>query len=157
MNDLKAYIEEEGPFDGIIAFSHGASLASSLLLAEGHPNGNSRNKLADRFKCAIFIAAGAPIDSEALRNNKLELLTKGSKSRIYIPTAHIWAANDPLGPTMSAVVEALCISNVRHVYVHNEGHMVPGRRSPEVLHASVNVIRQTIVEASAVKANAAAA
>ena len=32
--DLEAYIEEDGPFDGVMAFSQGAGLAASLLIRQ---------------------------------------------------------------------------------------------------------------------------
>ncbi|KAK6334104.1 hypothetical protein TWF696_002606 [Orbilia brochopaga] len=142
--DLEKFIEAEGPFDGVIAFSQGASLVSSLLIKQGYLNGSATEKAANYFKCAIFIAAGSPISLDALQRNEVELLTEGSELRIYIPTAHIWATNDPVGPAMSAVLQALCAPQVRHAYVHNEGHIVPGTRSPDSLRAAVNVIRRVI-------------
>ncbi|KAK6527428.1 hypothetical protein TWF694_004417 [Orbilia ellipsospora] len=153
MKDLTMYIEEEGPFDGILAFSHGACLASSLLIAPAFSNGGPRNRISNQLKFAVFIAGGIPACSEALRENKLEFLTTNSSSRISIPTAHIWASNDPVGPTMSAVLEALCVSNLRQVHVHNGGHTVPGRRSLESLRCTVEAVRRTIEEASSAAAS----
>jgi pimeloyl-ACP methyl ester carboxylesterase len=142
--DLETYIDVEGPFDAVLAFSHGAALVSTLLLGQKHSDNEGTAKIFQPFKCAVFLAAGVPWSLDALRNNELIRMDKTSKSRISIPTAHVWASNDPLGPSMSAVVEALCIPRVRHVCIHNEGHTVPGRRSAETLREAVNVIRRTI-------------
>ncbi|KAK6538229.1 hypothetical protein TWF694_011108 [Orbilia ellipsospora] len=141
---LGTYLEAEGPFDGVLAFSHGAALASSYLLDQNTLNKDSEKRLLEPFKCAIFFAAGIPWSVDDLRDGKLTRLDRSHKSHICIPTAHIWAENDPLGQTMSAVLQDLCIPRVRHVHVHREGHTIPGRRSPETLRAAVNSIRRTI-------------
>lgn len=136
--DLESYIQTNGPFDCLLAFSQGASLSGTLLLGKGPLD-------AMGFKCAIFLAAGLPFCAEALKRNEMLQLDKTSDLRISLPTAHIWAANDPLGPISSAL-DALCCPQVRHVYIHNEGHVVPNRRSPETFRAAVNVIRRSLWE-----------
>ncbi|KAJ6259244.1 hypothetical protein Dda_6143 [Drechslerella dactyloides] len=145
LHQLEKYIEEEGPFDGFLGFSHGCALTSTLLL--GRASEKSRVPWQNPFKCAIFLAAGGPLDWEALHNNKLIWLDKSyNRSMINIPTAHIWAMNDKWGPSMSAVLEQICAPQARHGIVHNEGHTVPGRRSPEVLRGAIKAIRRTLQE-----------
>ncbi|KAK6510202.1 hypothetical protein TWF481_004918 [Arthrobotrys musiformis] len=143
---LEEYIKVEGPFDGVLAFSHGAALSSTLLLGQlqATSDGIDRGSTLNPFKCAIFLAAGIPWNLESLKKDELVRLDREYGSRISIPTAHVWAANDPLGPSMSAVLEDLCVPQVRHVYIHNEGHTVPGRRSPETLRNTINVIRRVL-------------
>lgn len=140
---LEKYIEVEGPFDGVIAFSQGGAMATSLLLgrnAEGTPY--------TPFKCAVFLAAGVPWSLEALQHNELVRLDKSFATRISIPTAHVYASNDIWGD-MSETVEALCAPQVRHGYVHELGHTIPGRRTPEILKSSLSVIRRALWEVDA--------
>lgn len=54
---IKDVMDEEGPFDGVIAFSQGAALASSLLLE--HAKSKSH---VDLLKLGIFIGASLPFD-----------------------------------------------------------------------------------------------
>ncbi|KAK6539087.1 hypothetical protein TWF694_010627 [Orbilia ellipsospora] len=143
LHQLEAYIQQEGPFDGVMGFSHGCALSSTLLLGRASEKGQWQNP----FKCAIFLAAGGPVSWSALHDGEVIWLDRSyTKSQISIPTAHVWALNDKWGPSMSAVLEQLCIPQVRHGHVHNEGHTVPGRRSPETLRAAMKAIRRTIQE-----------
>ena len=50
-------IEEQGTFDGVIGFSQGAALASSLILRRAKPS-----PLEDLFNTAIFMCASLPFD-----------------------------------------------------------------------------------------------
>ena len=52
------YIEENGPYDGVINFSQGGALVSSLLLYHQAETPH----LPPPFKVAIFICCGAPLD-----------------------------------------------------------------------------------------------
>ncbi|EPS42290.1 hypothetical protein H072_3761 [Dactylellina haptotyla CBS 200.50] len=148
--DLENYIETEGPFDGLLTFSHGGALSSSLLLgkaAESIEDGID-SKWKNPFKCAIFLCSGVPWSLEHLRKNELVRLDRNFGSQISIPTAHVWALNDVWGD-MSAVVEALCLPQVRHSSIHSEGHTVPTKRTPEIFRSAVNAIRRTIWEVEA--------
>jgi hypothetical protein len=55
-------MEEEGPFEGIIGYSEGATVAGTLLLAE------QRRKQLEGYepmiKCAIFFAGWPPLDPQ---------------------------------------------------------------------------------------------
>ncbi|KAL9594714.1 MAG: hypothetical protein Q9219_006878 [cf. Caloplaca sp. 3 TL-2023] len=54
------FIEDEGPFDGVIGFSQGAALASSLILRR------ARDRTAEPlFQVAVFICASLPFDLDA--------------------------------------------------------------------------------------------
>lgn len=56
---LRSVMEEDGPYDGIIGFSQGASLAASFLLCEEfrRANANHGGKAPCSFKVAIFFNA----------------------------------------------------------------------------------------------------
>ncbi|KAK6525867.1 hypothetical protein TWF281_010911 [Arthrobotrys megalospora] len=146
---LENYIEEEGPFDAVMGFSHGGALSSTLLLGRG----TERAGWQSPFKLAVFLAGGGPLSWDALHKNQTVLLDREyNLSRIRIPTAHIWALNDELGPSMSGVLEQLCTPNLRHGYVHNDGHTVPGTRSPETLRGTLRTIRRALRDAQAIAA-----
>ena len=54
------FIEDEGPFDGIIGFSQGAALASSVILRR------AKDMTAEPlFQVAVFICASLPFDLDA--------------------------------------------------------------------------------------------
>ncbi|KAK6072393.1 hypothetical protein SCUP234_09186 [Seiridium cupressi] len=55
-------VDEEGPFDGIIGFSQGAALASSLLL--DHQKNNPRGQ--PLFRVAVFLCGSLPFDLDSI-------------------------------------------------------------------------------------------
>ncbi|KAK6353818.1 hypothetical protein TWF730_008242 [Orbilia blumenaviensis] len=147
--DLRRYIQVDGPFDGVLAFSQGATLASSLLLMDQAGSDDAKNgNYSSGFKCAIFLAAGLAWNLHDLQKNLWTQVDEASELRIHIPTAHVWASNDPLGPAIGTAVAAISVPGTRYSYIHDEGHTVPGRRSPEKLHATLKVIRRAIWESS---------
>jgi Serine hydrolase (FSH1) len=80
---LYAIMEEEGPFDGIIGYSEGATVAATLILHE-----QRRFEIEGRepmFKCALFFAGWPPMDPEL---NRI-VLADESDLMITIPTCHI--------------------------------------------------------------------
>lgn len=80
---LYRIMEEEGPFDGIIGYSEGATVAATLILHE-----QRRYEVEGRepmFKCALFFAGWPPMDPEFQRI----VLADESDLTITIPTCHI--------------------------------------------------------------------
>lgn len=80
---LYQIIEEEGPFDGIIGYSEGATIAATLILHE-----QMRFETEGReptFKCALFFAGWPPMDSTLSRI----VLADESDLTITIPTCHV--------------------------------------------------------------------
>lgn len=80
---LYRIMEEEGPFDGIIGYSEGATVAATLILHE-----QRRFEMEGRipmFKCALFFAGWPPMnpDMDAI------VLADESDLMITIPTCHI--------------------------------------------------------------------
>lgn len=53
-------VAEEGPFDGIVGFSQGAALASSVMLRQ-----KFLDPSRDLFQMAIFLCASLPFDLDA--------------------------------------------------------------------------------------------
>lgn len=141
LRDLEQYIDEEGPFDGLLAFSQGAGCGATYLIHQ------SQQGLQPAFRFAVFFCGAPALDPRALftgceGNLEDEIIT--------IPTAHIWGHNDELwhfGPALSR----LCQSKVKEQYVHEGGHEVPGARDPMRLACAVRAIRRTITRAHATK------
>lgn len=145
--NLRAYVEIEGPFDGVIAFSQGTSLVSALLLSE-------ESTVAPPFRCAILICGRLPMtyessctrsmgaEEERLKNGNIT--NDGKTQRIGIPTVHIRASNDPIDPNHAEALWVQCTPHMRWGCVHELGHEVPGARDKEVLVDSVTAIRRML-------------
>ncbi|KAF4631031.1 hypothetical protein G7Y89_g7102 [Cudoniella acicularis] len=94
VDQLESYIADEGPFDGVVAFSQGATVVATLIArySEGD-NGLKRSELP--FKCALFFSALQGLHYEPLLRGEVKLLESTPDSEvIQIPTAHIWGQND---------------------------------------------------------------
>ncbi|KAE9365742.1 hypothetical protein N431DRAFT_445996 [Stipitochalara longipes BDJ] len=125
LTDLEEYIEENGPYDGVMAFSSGAGLAATLLILQERRH-STHNSALPMFKCAIFFCGGVPADPNVmLEQNEISILTPEDGVLIKIPTAHIWGANDMLYPNFGPVLRSLCQKNIREEYIHGGGHEIP--------------------------------
>lgn len=146
LDDLSGFIESNGPYDGIIAFSQGGCLASTFLIQQTtlHP------KTPLPFKCAIFLSSINPTDPRALDSGDARFLdprVDGDQMLAGLPTAHIWGRNDTLWANCSETLYGLCDPRLRLLLLHDEGHTVPGVRAQEELLASVRVISRTVERA----------
>lgn len=96
---LMDYMEENGPYDGVISFSQGGALVSSLLLYHQAETPH----LPPPFKVAVFICCGAPLDCvedvgiyvspearEWDHNSKAELMQKTSSDSILRLGTNRW-------------------------------------------------------------------
>ena len=142
LSDLKRYIAEDGPFDGVIAFSVGATLAATLIISELHKHRGPDTRAP--FKCAVFLSGGLPYDPAAVMRNEIQHLGTGGEEPIQIPTAHIWGSNDVLAKGTSVILSDLCNPHLKTVFVHDLGHDVPGARSHEAMNGAIRAIRRTI-------------
>ncbi|KAI9148332.1 Esterase citA [Paramyrothecium foliicola] len=140
--DLDAYVDAEGPFDGIMAFSQSVSLAGTWLVYR------QRRRLPS-VRCCIFLSGGAmALDPDLLLEGYMVPLPIGKMGQVVtIPTAHIYGALDPHGAAAKEF-SALCRAEVRSVYVHPGLHEVPGSGSgsstKEIVNLTVNAIRRVI-------------
>lgn len=141
---LAHYISEEGPFDGVLGFSQGAILAATYLIQFrlDYPS------IPLPFKCAIFFSGGIPVDPQALDQGELSHIDpKVAGPLLRLPTANIWGRNDMVWPESSEVLCALCEDLNKNVYIHDEGHDIPGARAKEAVQGSVRAIRRAIDQA----------
>jgi len=137
LDELTTFINHEGPYDGIIAFSLGAALASTWMIDRIQRN------IPIPFKCAVFFSAAMPVSVDSLRNGQaVDLDPAAAGEVIGIPTAHLWGTNDWLATSASKLSE-MCWGPQRSVFVHNGGHEVPA--SGDDLIKAVNTIRRCIV------------
>lgn len=144
LSQLESYIQEEGPFDGVLGFSQGAALAATYLarLSRDRPSKPVPSR------CAIFFCGGIPFDPQALDQGEIRLLDpKVTEPLLGLPTANIWGRNDSVWPGSSEVLYALCKDTYKNVYIHEEGHSIPGPRAKEAVQGCVRAIRRVIDQA----------
>ncbi|KNG83685.1 hypothetical protein ANOM_007670 [Aspergillus nomiae NRRL 13137] len=123
--DFERYIKEEGPFDGIIGFSVGATMALSCLLDWDQTKQGVRSHVTP-FKVAVFFSnASQPYDLDALASDHIAYLNSAQIGRVLnMPTAHIWGSADPQAADARRAVE-FCDPEKRSVFVHASGHEIP--------------------------------
>ncbi|KAI1253865.1 hypothetical protein MGN70_004260 [Eutypa lata] len=142
LDNLKSYLEAEGPFDAVLAFSQGASLVVSYIAQTMKRNPVAEN-LSPTFKCAILFAPVAALEPELLRQTTVRTLDPSVDGEVInIPTAHIWGCNDTL--TDAVTISSLCASDTKEVYVHSGGHEIPGSRMNNDVKNIVRVIRRVV-------------
>lgn len=136
VNDLDAFVEANGPYDGVISFSQACGLVGTWIihrLRQGKPS----------FRCAVFLSAGSPaVDFDSLKEGNVVVLPRAKMAEIIdIPTAHVWGLADPFAGVANEL-SMLCKSDVKSVFVHDGGHEVPGAGSKEVVTNIANIIRR---------------
>ncbi|KAI0165366.1 DUF341 domain protein [Hypoxylon sp. FL1284] len=134
---LDRYLTVEGPFDGIMAFSQGVTLAATYL-AYKRRKGCQPDAY---FKCAIFFSAAGLVDLDSLGRGHI-IPSKAASELECIPSAHIWGRNDLECPA-PVVADAFSSEN-REVYVHEGGHEIPGPSMNASVKACVRIIRRTV-------------
>ncbi|KAA8564178.1 hypothetical protein EYC84_011125 [Monilinia fructicola] len=147
LKDLDAYVSENGPFDGVLAFSSGAALAATLIIHKQQQN-PKQERLSPTFKFAVFFSGGTPGDPAALlQRGEIRYLQSNSRHTIHIPTAHIWGANDNLYPSFGPILRDLCDSELREEFVHEGAHEIPGSADKKGVASATRIIKRTIERA----------
>ena len=110
---------DEGPFDGILGFSHGGTLAAGFLIrhAKLHPG------QSPLFRCAIFINSLPPFRMDP-GDAQCPVIDDGLDGYIKIPTVSIAGAKDGLFD-YSLMLHRLCHGKNSCFVVHSSGHDVP--------------------------------
>ena len=138
LEDLEHYVKISGPFDGLMAFSMGAVLGATLLVRQ------AQNGAEVPFRLAIFFCGGVPGDPTALDQNAFRLLDSTTDGEIIgLPTAHIWAHNDP-STLSSPELAKLCIAQLKTTFIHECGHNIPSWNDKNALDKTVQCIQKTI-------------
>lgn len=145
LDNLEAFISQNGPYDAVLAYSHGAQLVASML-ARLH----TRSPLAQPFKCAVFLSGGIPYELVTLSSGveKISFISPEEReSLIHIPTANIWGGRDVLYPGHSKVLSKLCRADWNTEFVHTGGHEIPGAKTKNDLLGCVKAIQKTMDKA----------
>lgn len=113
---LQQYVvqHENAPFDGVLGFSEGGSIAASLILRQ------SRAKQSVSFKFAILICSLPPF-----RSDRVDIMLADEiEERVEVPTAHIVGRKDPIYLGSMAMYN-LCNPTSASVFDHGGGHAIP--------------------------------
>ncbi|KAH8702537.1 serine hydrolase-domain-containing protein [Talaromyces proteolyticus] len=146
LDSLEAYIEAEGPFDGVMAYSQGAGLVAMLLVRRQY----LKPLEAPLFRCAILFSPVQVYDPVAyLERGEAVVLDRvaSGMSAIPIPIVIIYGEvderkNECLG------LQGICDPNLLSVFVHEGGHEVPGMGvKGEALRETVKMARRGITRA----------
>ena len=110
---IRAAVEEHGPFDGVLGFSQGATMAAYCCL---RPETWWKAGAAPPFRFAILFSAFLPRDPAWSL-----VAAEPSKS---LPTFHCFGQSDDRVPPKSCLAVAACFDAPRH-HPHEGGHGVP--------------------------------
>ena len=113
-------IEEDGPFDGILGFSHGATLAYGFLAQ--HRKKNPYDSPNSLFRCAAFFSGMPPF---RLGGNDEWVYDKGIQGGVGIPTLHVAGKTDFVEQHTKKLY-AMCEPGSARLVVHGKGHEIPG-------------------------------
>ncbi|KAL9609348.1 MAG: hypothetical protein Q9167_005872 [Letrouitia subvulpina] len=120
------------PFDGVLGFSEGASVAASLILHQA-------DQRKEPFKFAIFICG---LSATTYAEERL-VLSDETSLRIRIPTAHVLGAKDPVRQ-LSLTLFNLCDPSLATMFDHGKGHTIPWGAATEKMATEIRqVIRRS--------------
>ncbi|OCL14367.1 hypothetical protein AOQ84DRAFT_371348 [Glonium stellatum] len=134
---LYRIMEEEGPFEGIIGYSEGATVAATLLLNEQHRF--EVKGIPPMFKCALFFAGWPPMNPEL----NAMVLSDESDLTIDIPTCHVIGSLDPYLAGSIALYN-ICDPHSAYLFDHAKGHTLP--RDKNTVKELGDVIRLMIAD-----------
>lgn len=119
MDYLTEIVEEEGPFNGILGFSQGATMAFCYLLHQRQMRPFDPPFVP--FACAVFISAsGTSKDHSTL----MEFIGS-SEQKITIPTLHVYGKEDSDSEAAFTMFEHCKTGNAEFI-MHPKGHVIPG-------------------------------
>jgi predicted esterase len=110
-------IEEDGPFDGILGFSHGGALATGFIAhhATHNPYGSPL------FRCAVFFNSLPPF---RMNEEQIPVFEKGLEGKIKIPTLHVMGNKDFVYKYSLNLYDLCDLKSSAHL-VHDKGHEIP--------------------------------
>lgn len=148
---LDDLVAEEGPFDGVLGFSEGASLATAYLLRLAH-----RDQLHSTFRFSLLFASGG-FDMSYLQQTPRQQggsasslrapgmgTSEGWFRKLDIPTLHVIGDADELREKSSKMVQ-LWQAGSAIVVDHPDGHVIPKNgTSLARISAAVKALMQSI-------------
>jgi hypothetical protein len=142
LNNLERYIEVRGPFDGLVAFSQGGALASTLLVRQAR-----RGPKEGDVKVAMFFSALPPVDPDLLESGVIVQLDHDHTEVISIPTVHVWGTDEHGELAWPPKLFRLCKEETREQFRHGGGHEIPGSKDHAAVTAIVQRMRRAIWKA----------
>jgi Serine hydrolase (FSH1) len=137
---VEAAVTELGPFDGILGFSQGATIAGSILLKEA-----LQEKFDTMpFKCAVLIGGPRPFEIWSPGANRVTMKRASGRELgqvLRVPTLHIVGKQDPWYGDCVSMME-LCDEEVASLYAYEGAHPLPTSQNINAVMASE--IRQLI-------------
>ncbi|KAJ5750513.1 hypothetical protein N7533_007541 [Penicillium manginii] len=138
-------ISLHGPFDGVLGFSHGGTLAAGFLI---HHAKQQRAGIllpeAPLFRCAIFVNSLPPFH---MNSGQHPVIDDDLDGYITIPCVSIAGAQDPLF-NCSLALHRICDSRSSKFVVHGKGHDVPTDQRNVAIMASA--IRKLSIQISGI-------
>ncbi|CAN8105524.1 unnamed protein product [Discula destructiva] len=132
---LLEVVKKHGPFDAIIGYSEGATVAATMLLYQ-----QRMQKLwgtAPLFKYGIFFAGWPPLDPKTHDM----VLSDESDERIETRTLHIVGSLDPYIDGSMALYN-MCDADTAVLFDHAKGHTLP--RDKDTIKELVEVIHDAV-------------
>ena len=143
LEELNCFIESDGPFDGILAFSQGAQVAATYLAWKAAKD-PLHQQLRPVFKCAVFLSGAVPADPTALWQDELRTLDPTVDGQVIgIPTVNVWGSKDPRKDS-AILLSRLCKPQFATNVTHGGEHVVPGAGDTVGLSLTVAAIRKTV-------------
>lgn len=109
---LRDHLDEDGPFDGVFAFSQGCHLATALMSATPHSDSNNQP-----FRFAVFFGA-AP-------SPKIDVKDGDREWSLHVPVLHVIGRNDAHRPQSQEFVSLHSDISDSVVLEHSGGHGIP--------------------------------
>lgn len=116
---LYEIIEQEGPFDGVLGFSQGATFAFGFLAQ--HAKKYPYEPPYALFRCAIFICSLPPFRMG--KNGKM-VYDEGLEGVVRIPTLHVAGLEDSV-LEHSKKLYMFCNNGTAKLVIHSKGHEIP--------------------------------
>ena len=137
-------IDEEGPFDAILGFSQGATLAYGFLAQ--HARNHPYESPTSLFRCAIFFGALPPFRTKGKDGAAAEQLIydEDLQGAVRIPTLHVAGKSDFVYPH-SVKLHQLCNASWAGLVVHPKGHEIP--KDPKNVALIADGIREASLHA----------
>jgi len=121
---LYQVVKNSGPYDGLLGFSQGGSLASSFLLH--HMCHHPTQPVEAMFRFGIFICSGNPFDARGETTRRYH--PDEDELRIDIPVANIVGSKDD-EYVRQQLLYRLCNPQKAVLYDHGGGHEIPRNAS----------------------------
>ncbi|KAF1850313.1 uncharacterized protein K460DRAFT_269416 [Cucurbitaria berberidis CBS 394.84] len=134
---LYRIMENEGPFDGIVGYSEGSTIAGTLLL---HEKMRERDEGREpMLKCALFFGGWPPMTPtlDGL------VLADESELMIEVPSCHIIGSLDPYLHGNIALYN-VCDPDTAFIFDHAKGHTLP--RDKHMVKELGDTVRRMIDE-----------